>query len=510
MAHDHDKATGPDLVQGIALAELPDDGKLVGHVGDEEVLLVRRGTEILAVGAHCTHYQGPLVDGLVVDGTVRCPWHHACFDLRTGEALRAPALSPLASWSVAQVGDKIFVREKRKRPEPKTRGGGAGKAPERIVIVGGGAAGFAAAQRLRDEQYRGSIVMLSDDDVAPVDRPNLSKDYLAGKAPEDWVPLRPDDFYSKSGIELRLKTSVTGIDARSREVALADGSTIAFDRLLLATGAEPVRLSIPGADQSNVFTLRTLADCRAIIEQAKSARRAVVLGASFIGLEVAASLRARDIEVHVVAPDKRPMERVLGPQMGDFVRSLHEEHGVVFHLEDKPGAIEGNQVRLNSGGTLEADLVVAGIGVRPRTELAQKAGLSLDRGVTVSGHLEASAPGIFAAGDIARWPDPHSGAMIRVEHWVVAERQGQTAALNMLGYGEKFTAVPFFWSQHYDVPINYVGHAEKWDEIAIDGDIAGKDCLLRFKRGGRTLAVASIFRDVDSLQAEVEMEQNAA
>ena len=349
--------------------------------------------------------------------------------------------------------------------------------------------------------------MLSNDDAPPVDRPNLSKDYLAGNAPEDWVPLRPDSFYSENGIDLRLEANVTGIDARSREVALANGSKVPYDRLLLATGAEPVRLSIPGADQPHVRTLRSLADCRAIIERAKTARRAVVLGASFIGLEVAAALRAREIEVHVVAPEKRPMERILGPQMGDFVRSLHEEHGVVFHLEETASAIDGKQVKLKGGGMLEADLVVAGIGVRPRIELAERAGLTVDRGVVVDAYLETSAPGVFAAGDIARWPDPHSGESIRVEHWVVAERQGQTAARNMLGHREKFTAVPFFWSQHYDIPINYVGHAEKWDELAIEGDIAAKDCLLRFKRNGRTLAVASIFRDVESLQAEVAMER---
>ena len=509
MAEDRPASQGPDLSQGLALVQLADGGKLVGRVGSEEVLLVRRGAEVFAVGAKCTHYNGPLVDGLLVDDTVRCPWHHACFDLRTGEALRAPALSPIACWAVEQRDGMVFVRDKlaATRPQRKIKAGPV--APARIVIVGGGAAGFAAAERLRREGYEGSIVMLSNDDAPPVDRPNLSKDFLAGTAPEDWVPLRPDSFYSKRAIDLRLETEVARIDVRSRAVELADGSSVSYDRLLLATGAEPVRLSIPGAEQSNVRTLRSLSDCRAIIERAVAARRVVVMGASFIGLEVAAALRARNIEVHVVAPGKRPMEKVLGAQLGDFVRGLHEQHGVVFHLGQTASAIDGPNVQLTGGGILQADLGVVGIGVRPRIGLAEQAGLAIDRGVLVNEYLETSVPGIFAAGDIARWPDPHTGERIRVEHWVVAERQGQIAALNMLERREKFAAVPFFWSQHYDVPINYVGHAEKWDELLIDGDVAAKDCLVRFERGGRTLAVASIFRDVANLQAEVAMEAAA-
>jgi NADPH-dependent 2,4-dienoyl-CoA reductase/sulfur reductase-like enzyme/nitrite reductase/ring-hydroxylating ferredoxin subunit len=510
MAGNHEAPTGPDFTQGIPLAELSQDQPLLGHVGDEQVMLVRRGTAVFAVGASCTHYHGPLAEGLVVGDEVRCPWHHARFDLRTGEAVRAPALSPIACWSVEERDGKVFVREPLDQPAARRRSTAAAERPDEIVIVGGGAAGFAAAEMLRRQGYAGGIVMISHEEAAPVDRPNLSKDYLAGTAPEDWVPLRPDSFYADNDIELRLSTTVTGIDARSREVSLADGSTVRYDRLLLATGAEPVRLSIPGADQPHVRTLRSLADSRAIIERAKTARRAVVLGASFIGLEVAASLRACEIDVHVVAPEGRPMERILGPQMGDFVRSLHEEHGVVFHLGETATAIEGRRVTLKGGGTLEADLVVAGVGVRPRTELAERAGLTVERGVMVNAFLETSAPGVFAAGDIARWPDRRFGETLRVEHWVVAERQGQTAALNMIGHRERHAFVPFFWSQHYDIPINYVGHAEKWDELAVEGDIAGKDCLLRFKRDGRVLAVASIFRDVDSLRAEVALEQEAA
>ena len=510
MAPEHTDTIGPDLTRGIGIADLPDGNKLVGHCGDARVLLVRRGVEIFAVDAHCTHYNGPLVEGLVAGDTVRCPWHHACFDLRTGEALRAPAFRPLACWSVEQRDGKVFVVGKSKRAEPSSRKGPVEAMPEKIVIVGGGAAGFAAAERLRREQYPGSIVMLSDDEAPPVDRPNLSKDFLSGKAPEDWVPLRGVSYYSKNQIDLRLGTQAVRIDPRSREIVLADGGSIPYDRLLLATGAEPVRLTIPGADQSNVHTLRSLADCRAIIERATTARRVVVLGASFIGLEVAAALRYRGIEVHVVAPDKQPLGRILGPQMGDFIRSLHEKKGVVFHLEEIASGINGSDVKLRSGGTLAADFVVAGIGVRPRTMLAETAGLTTDRGVLVNSFLETSVPGIFAAGDIARWPDPHGGENIRVEHWVVAERQGQTAALNMLGHHEKFAAVPFFWSQHYDVRINYVGHAGQWDEIVFEGDIAARDCLLRFKRNGRVLAAASISRDIENLMIEVAMEQEMA
>jgi NADPH-dependent 2,4-dienoyl-CoA reductase/sulfur reductase-like enzyme/nitrite reductase/ring-hydroxylating ferredoxin subunit len=495
---------GPDLTQGVTAADFV-DGKLLGHVGSDEVLLVRIGAEVFAIDAQCTHYHGPLADGLIVDESVRCPWHHACFDLRSGEALRAPALSPVACWRVVERAGRIFVTERREQPKP--RGISSAAAPAQIVIVGGGAAGFAAAEMLRRRDYAGSIVMVSADSAPPVDRPNLSKDYLAGSAPEDWLPLRPDSYYAEHGIELRLGCEVAGIDCARREIRLAGATRIAYDRLLLATGAEPVRLSVPGADRAHVHTLRSLADCRAIIAAAKGARRALVIGASFIGLEAAASLRARDLEVHVVAPEPRPMERVLGAELGDFIRGLHEQHGVVFHLGETVTAFDGRRATLKSGASLEADLVVAGIGVRPRLTLAEAAGIKLDRGVLVDAYLQTSAPSVYAAGDIARWPDPHSSSAIRVEHWVVAERQGQIAAGNMLGAAERFEAVPFFWSQHYDVPINYVGHAEQWDEIAVEGDIGAKDCLLRYKRAGRVLAVASIFRDLESLKAELAMEQ---
>lgn len=502
----HPDSRSLDLSLGLAQDALADGAKLLGRVGEEAVLLVRIGREFFAVGAHCTHYRGPLVAGLVVGQTIRCPLHHACFDLRTGQPLRAPALEPLSCWVVELRDNRVFVRSRRNQPKAFNIGKSTCDKPKRIVIVGGGAAGFAAAEMLRREGFADSIVMLSGDAAAPVDRPTLSKDYLAGNASEERVLLRPETFYSENAIDLRVATEVVRLDPGSREIALSDGQRIRYDRLLLATGTEPVRLWIPGGNQEHVPSLRSLADCRSIIARAQTARRAIILGASFIGLDVAAALRSRGIEVHVVAPEKRPLERILGQEMGKFVQTLHEEHGVIFHLNETALSITGNKMTLKGGGILEGDFVVAGIGVRPRIDLAAKAGIAIERGVVVNSFLETSARGVFAAGDIARWPDPHSGRNIRVEHWIVAERQGQTAALNMMGHREKFNAVPVFWNQHYDVPINYVGHAECWDKVAIEGDIAGKNCVLRFKRDGRTQAIASIFRDYESLQAELSME----
>lgn len=509
MSEESPNSVHPDFSVGVAFADLAAAGKLAGRVGEEDVLLMLSGEKIFAVGAHCTHYHAPLIDGLAEDGVLRCPWHHAVFDLATGEALHAPAFAPLSCWEVEREGEKVFVRKRRTTARAsKIKLSETG--PKNIVIIGGGAAAFAAAEQLRRNGYGGKIVMVSDDADPPVDRPNLSKDYLAGNAPEDWLPLGTHEFDPKRDVELRLGARAVRLDPDTRTVTLADGTIFAYDRLLLATGAEPIRLSIPGADLPHVCTLRSLTSCRAIIERIPTAKRAVVLGASFIGLEVAASLRARGLDVHVVAPEKRPMERVLGPQVGDFVRSLHEKHGVIFHLEDVATGITERQVALRSGGAWDADLVICGVGVRPRLELAEAAGLVLDGGVVVDAFLETSAPGVFAAGDIARWPDPRCEKSIRVEHWNVAARQGQIAALNMLGARKAFTAVPFFWSQHYDVVINYVGHAEVWDELDIEGDIASRDCLLRYKEKGRVMAVASIFRDVDSLRAEIAMERMQA
>ncbi len=505
---DVEDASKPDLKNGVSLDGLADGGMIVGRVDDEDVILARRGDELFAVGAHCTHYHAPLADGIVAGDTLRCPWHHACFSLRTGEALRAPALDPIACWLVERVGNTAFVREKI--PGPGTAKARSGSAPDPVVIVGGGAAGLAAADMLRREGYEGSMTLISADDSPPCDRPNLSKDYLAGTAQEDWIPLRPPGYYTERRIGLVLNSRVSSLDVKRKRVQLENGKTYGFGALLIATGADPVRLPIPGATDSQVHYLRTFADARAIVARAAPAKRVVVVGASFIGLEVAASLRARGIEVHVVAPDKTPLERVMGPEVGGFIRKLHEAHGVVFHLGQTVSRMDGRRATLSDATVLDADFIVLGVGVRPAIALGEQAGLAIDRGIAVNEYLETSAPGVFAAGDIARWPDPHSGDRIRVEHWVVAERQGQVAAKNILGRRVRFDAVPFFWSQHYDLAINYVGHAENWDAVEIDGSLDASDCAVTYKRGSRTLAVATIYRDLQSLQAELAMEQKAS
>lgn len=500
---------GPDLLtEGILATDLADGDMTTGHAQGEPVLLARRGNELFAITAKCSHLGAPLGQGLLDGDTVRCPWHHACFSLRTGEALRAPALDPLPCWLVEQRAGRIYVGAKQARDPLAPVGPAHNPAhPAAVVIVGAGAAGSAAAEMLRREGYEGSITMLDGEPAAPYDRTLLSKSFPADEKKP--VSLRPDGFYAAHNITL-VQGEVAALDVPGRRVLLADGTAHAYDRLLLATGAAPVPLDLPGHDLPHVHTLRSLADHHAIAQAAETAKRAVVLGASFIGLEVAAALRTKGLEVHVAAPDKLPLANILGPDLGKIVRQLHEDKGVIFHLEQRAARIEAGVVTLENGEQLPADLVVAGIGVRPRLALAEAAGLALDKGVSVNEYLETSAPGIFAAGDMARWPDPHSGQNIRVEHWVVAQRQGQTAARNMLGRQEKFEAVPFFWSKHYDFSIRYTGHAEKWDEAIVSGDLARQEFSIAYQAEGKTLAVASVKRDLENLKAEVALEADDA
>ena len=497
------KLSGPDLEAGVLADQIADGTSLLGHAHGEPVLLVRSGDAISAVGATCTHYGGPLAEGRIVGDSIRCPWHHACFDLRTGAALRAPALNPLPCYDVEQANGRIRVGARRGDPVSLRKT----STLRTIAIVGAGAAGESAAESLRREGYDGEILLFGADESLPVDRPNLSKDYLAGTAPEEWLPLRPPSFFGEQKIALALGTRVTAIDPTAHRLTLADGREVAWDALLLATGADPVRPPLPGADLAHVHTLRTLADCRAIIARATRVKRVVVIGASFIGMEVTASLRARGLEVHVVSPEKIPFDRTLGPELGEFLRGVHTDHDVHFHLGQSVGAIDAQSVTLSEGERLAADMVILGVGVRPSLALAQAAGLTIDRGVVVDDRLRTSAPGVFAAGDVARFPYAPTGESVRIEHWAVAQRMGRTAALNLLGRDVAFSSPPFFWTTQYDVTINYVGHAESWDRIEIAGNLAARDATIAYRRRGQTLAVATIGRDAISLEAEAAFER---
>ena len=512
MGGNTERPEGPDFTVGVPSDLVAEGGLVAGRVGDDPVVLARVGGRCFAVGGKCPHYGAPLADGLLVGDTLRCPWHHAAFDLTTADVERPPALDDLPCWNVEENDGQIRVTTRAQRPKTPSRRAKPSE-PESVVIVGAGAAGIVAADTLRREGYEGRITIVDGDRDAPVDRPNLSKDYLAGSAPEEWVSLRPPDFFRERNIDALIGRRASALDLSNRRLKLDDGAELAFGALLLATGASPVQLSLTASDRLPLRTLRSLADSRAIIADAVRAGpngRAVVIGASFIGLEVAASLRARNLEVHVVAPEARPLERVLGTELSRLVQAIHEEHGVIFHLGSKPVAIDGDQVILDTGERLIAHFAVAGVGVRPNVDLAERAALPLDRGVIVDEYLETRVRGVFAAGDVARYPDARSGMPVRIEHWVAAERQGQAAARNILGAREPFSAIPFFWSAHYDLTLNYLGHAESWDAIDIDGDLAARDAAVSFRAGGRTLAMVTVGRDRALLEAEVAMERAGA
>jgi apoptosis-inducing factor 3 len=505
MSHSSE-LSGPDLSQGVSAASLKEDQPLLGHVADQAVMLVKTGGQILATAATCTHYSGPLAEGLVVDGTVRCPWHHACFDLRSGLA-KGPALTPLACFDVIHEHDLVRVggQHRAKPPVPLT-----GPALSSVVILGAGPAGTACAELLRRLGYEGPVTLIADEPPGPVDRPNLSKDYLAGSAPEAWIPLRDEAFFKEQRIELWLGDAAARVETKQRKLLLQSGKELSYGALVLATGAEPRRLDIPGADGENVLVLRSLADSRRIIEKAKPGSRVAVLGSSFIGLEVAASLRARQVDVTVVSPDQVPLGRVLGEKLGGFVRAKHEEKGVQFRLGRKPASIGPSTVQLDDGSTLEADFVVQGVGVRPRTELAEAAGLKVERGIVTDEQLCTSDPQIYAAGDVASYPDPWSGARVRIEHFAVAVRQGQAVARTLLGQGAPFHDVPFFWSAHYDVTLAYVGHAESWDRILERGALERGNYAAAYEKNGKILAVTCLNEDALGLQVEAAMEAGDA
>lgn len=504
MAGSGETDEGRDLTEGIPLGDLPEGAPVLGRLGEESILLVRHGDEVHAIGATCTHYGGPLAEGLVVGETVRCPWHHACFSLRTGEALAAPALNAVASWTVETRDGRVYVGA-RQEPPPLSARGRRADGPTPVVIIGAGAAGSAAAEWLRRAGFAGRIVMVDPDRDAPYDRPNLSKDYLQGTAAEEWIPLRPPGFYEEHGIE-RLFDAVDRIDRAAGVVILESGVSLPYRALLLAMGSTPRRLPTPGAEREHVRTLRSLADSRGIIAAAERSRHVVIAGASFIGMEAAASLKQRGLDVTVVAPDRVPFERTLGGALGGLLLETHRANGVAFRLGRTIAQVEADSVVLDDGEVLPAELVIVGVGVTPNVRLAEEAGLDVDNGVLVDAYLRTSDPHVYAAGDIARWPDARTGQRLRVEHWVVAQRQGQAAARNILGEQQPYTDIPFFWTNQFDTGVRYVGHAAGLDRLTIETDSDGDGRAYRYMDGDTMHALATVSRDALSLEVEARME----
>ncbi len=489
----HDvELTGYDFEEGIPVSELGEE-PILGHAFGEPILMIPHGDRLAAVSATCTHYGGPLSEGTVFDGKVFCPWHHAGFDLETGAA-EAPGLDPVSCYDVSYSEGKMKVTGRKELPEI----GAPSNAPDNVVIVGSGAAGSACAEELRRQGYQGIVRLIGSESNFAVDRPNLSKDYLAGEAPEEWLAVRDEEWFADHGIDW-IPGEVERIDVDGKELWLTSGRTVHYDALVLATGARARPLPVDGGDLPHVHTLREVADAKALAAAAEAGSKAVVVGASFIGLEAAASLRHRDLEVHVVAPEAIPLGRILGDELGKAVQAEHESNGTKFHLESGVEKIEEGSVTLSDGTKLDADLVVVGIGVIPRTELAEAAGLNVDNGITVTSGLQATQ-GVWAIGDIARFPTKDGSA--RIEHWVVARRQGQFAARNICGRAETYDDVPFFWSAHGDLVINYVGHAKSTEDVRVAGSLADKDATISYWEDGVITAVATIGRDVVSLEAE--------
>ncbi|MGD9630635.1 MAG: FAD-dependent oxidoreductase [Pyrinomonadaceae bacterium] len=489
----------------VTVARLSDigDGEMKEiSVEGVEVLLARINGECFAVGAHCTHYGAPLVEGALVGDRIICPWHHACFNAKNGELLEPPALDALPSFPVKIDGDEILITlsdDSSDRGNPGMAERDQGVDDRTIAIIGAGAAGYSAAQALREFKFQGRIVMISREDRSPYDRPNLSKDYLQGRAEPEWMPLRSDDFFEQHEIEMLRPKEVERVDASSKSIEFTDGTRLVYDCLLVASGSSPRRLDLANSDLENIFVLRDFDQADELIKRCETAKRVVVVGASFIAMEAAASLRQRGLEVTVVAPDGIPFERILGDEIGGMFKVLHKGHGVEFRLETSIQGFEQSgekvDVLLGSGERLAADLVLLGIGVVPETGFLSGVEIHQDGSVIVDEFLCAGED-VYVAGDIATFPDSSTSELIRIEHWRFAMQQGRAAAYNMAhGYKKAFKAIPFFWTTQFDATLNYVGHARQWDRILIDGDVDAQEFLAFYFEHDHVKAVAGMGRD---------------
>ena len=472
-------------------------------VAETEVLVGRVAGQYYATGAYCPHYGAPLADGVLSGSRIVCPWHHACFSIISGDQEEPPGFDALPQFPVRIRGDDIIVSVPDDAPERRTPDMAQPdpQADERVfAILGAGAAGAAAAETLRQAGFQGRIVLITAEPHLPYDRTVLSKSSIA-EGQEQVGGLREVGFYQRHGIEVLTATPVARVDTTAQQIEFMDGEELSYHTLLVATGSSPRRLNVGGTELSGVFPLRTPEDAQRIITAAKNGTRGVIIGASFIGMECAASLRQREVEITVVAPESVPLEFVLGRDVGQMYKNLHEEHGMTFVLGAEVEQIGGEdrveKVVLRGGQEIEADFVVLGVGVRPATEFLRGVERNEDESISVNAHLRVEGKNrpLYAAGDIAMFPDPRSGEPIRIEHWRVAQQQGRVAAFNMAGIEKTFDQVPFFWTRQYDLSLAYVGHAKEWDEVVLEGNLEQHDFLAYYIKGEQVLAVAGMGRD---------------
>lgn len=466
--------------------------------GDTEILLARHRDEFFATAAHCTHYGAPLAEGALNGIRVVCPWHHACFDVSTGKQMEPPGCDSLPSFEVKLQGDDIYVlvpddapamrMVDMQKPDKKSK--------QLYVIIGGGAAGQFGAEALRAEGYSGRIMMVSRDKDYPYDRVNCSKEYLQGEAPEEWMPLRNAGFYDEYGIEVKLEATVTELDADTKTISLKNGESIQYDKALVCTGGKALTPDVEGVSLENVFTLRSMQDSSVILEAGKQAKKAVVVGSSFIGMEGAWSLAKLGCEVTVVSPEELPFAAKWGKEVGAMIKQLHEEHGIKFSLGAKVARLVGKQkveqLELDNGNSLDADLVLFGIGVSPATSFVKGLSLAEDGGIRVNKKLHAGKQ-VYAAGDVAYFP--YKSVETRIEHWRLACQHGRLAGENMAGKNKAYESVPFFWTAQHGHQIRYVGHTPDYDRILIDGDIKQRKFIAYYVKDGIVKSALGIRRD---------------
>lgn len=483
-------------------------------VGEQEILLSRINGKYFASAAHCTHYGAPLASGVLKGRHVVCPWHHAMFDLTNGDLYQPPAFDSLTTFPLTFKDNDIYVdlpENASGRRVPEMSQYNPSREKRLIAILGAGAAGSAAAETLRENGFEGRILLISQEKRIPYDRPNLSKDYLDGSAHPEWMPLRSVEFYEDHDIELVLGKKVKQVNHAAQKLILNDGKSIPYNTLLLATGGVARKLNVPGSDLQGIFTLRTFNDADAILANMEKGMKAVVIGASFIGMETAASLTKQGLDVTVVAPEDIPFEKVFGNQIGKLIYKTHITNEVTFYLGRSVSRFIGREhirkVELDNGQQLDADLVIAGIGIRPATAMIDHPAKNADGSLNVNEFLQI-ADNLYAAGDVARYPDSRSGQPVRIEHWRLAQQHGRIAAHNMLGQNIPFRSIPFFWTHQFDLGLMYTGFAPDWDSVQIVGDIDAKDFMAYYIKDNKVLAALTPNRDQELAAVQELMQLN--